>query len=299
MSQTTGTRPPGRKMDTARLEEKKRLRRKKRIQRKIITVVLVAVLCAGSFAAGRCTAPKSEAGKSEKNTVVRLSRTVETSESALSDEEKRNYILTHPEIYPEFLRAFLENSPEALDFVYSYPDCKNIDAEIQLTDDYEKGKIPHFLQWDKRWGYAEYGDDLIALSGCGPTCLSMVYVGLTGDTSMNPKAMAVFSEENGFYLENVGTSWELMSTGACELGLKYETLTLREDILNEELDLGHPLICSMSPGDFTASGHFIVIYGYDKNGFYVCDPNSLLRSEKQWPYSVLKTQIKNIWAYSR
>ena len=31
-----------------------------------------------------------------------------------------------------------------------------------------------------------YGDNFLAITGCGPTALSMVYVGLTGDTSMNP-----------------------------------------------------------------------------------------------------------------
>ena len=33
-------------------------------------------------------------------------------------------------------------------------------------------------------------------------------------------------------------------------------------------------------GDFTLSGHFIVIYGYDSEGFMINDPNCIARSSK-------------------
>ena len=45
-------------------------------------------------------------------------------------------------------------------------------------------------------------------------------------------------------------------------------------------------------------GHFIVIYGYDEEGFLVHDPNSRLRSEEEWTFQTLYPQIKNLWAYS-
>ena len=54
----------------------------------------------------------------------------------------------------------------------------------------------------------------------------------------------------------------------------------------------------MRPGDFTTEGHFIVIYGYDEEGFLVHDPNSRLRSEEEWTFQTLYPQIKNLWAYS-
>ncbi len=63
------------------------------------------------------------------------------------------------------------------------------------------------------------------------------------------------------------------------------------------LDKGGVIVCAMGPGDFTATGHFIVIYGYDDEGFKVNDPNSTLRSSKGWKFEKIQRQIKKIWGY--
>ena len=39
--------------------------------------------------------------------------------------------------------------------------------------------------------------------------------------------------------------------------------------MKQALDDGKVIVCSMGPGDFTTEGHFILIRGYDGNGFYV------------------------------
>ena len=64
-------------------------------------------------------------------------------------------------------------------------------------------------------------------------------------------------------------------------------------------DQGKMLICAMREGDFTAGGHFIVIYGYDKSGFYVNDSNCVARSRRQWTFAEIGKQIKCIWAYGK
>ena len=115
--------------------------------------------------------------------------------------------------------------------------------------------MPLFIQWDERWGYDYYGKGMIGVNGCGPTSLSMVAVYLTGDTDLDPRKVAEFSEDNGFYVPDNGSAWTLMSQGAAMLGLESRELPLEESIVAEELDKGHPIICIMGPGDFTASGH--------------------------------------------
>lgn len=76
----------------------------------------------------------------------------------------------------EALSELVKNNAEAADFVADYPNRQNyLGQSIDLTHDVIIGQVPLFLQWDKRWGYVSFGDSIIGLSGCGPTCLSMAY----------------------------------------------------------------------------------------------------------------------------
>jgi hypothetical protein len=60
-----------------------------------------------------------------------------------------------------------------------------------------------------------------------------------------------------------------------------------------------PVICSVKPGDFTYSGHFIVLSAINEDGtIQVRDPNSPDNSDKGWDMDVLFPQIKNLWSYS-
>ncbi len=222
----------------------------------------------------------------------------EETEPQISDEEMEKYISGHKRLYPKKLREFYKIYPQTLKYVYEYPEKKDLNPEIDLTEDYTEGTIPLLIQWDERWGYSVYGDGWIGTSGCGPTCLSMVYTGLTGDLSYNPKKICAFAEKNGYYEEESGTSWDLMSEGARKLGLRSEIISLDEDAVKEELQAGHPVILSMSEGEFTTSGHFIVLAGLDGDRFIVNDPNSRENSEKRWAWDEFSDQIKNLWAFS-
>ena len=48
--------------------------------------------------------------------------------------------------------------------------------------------------------------------------------------------------------------------------------------------------------DFTDSGHFITIIGYDRDGFIINDSNSRTNSKKRWSYEQLSRQMRNLWA---
>lgn len=200
------------------------------------------------------------------------------------------------EAYPEELLEMLEKNPETYDFVTSYPErSKYQGKEIDLSGEVTRGEVPLFLQWDRRWGYDSYGNEIIAIAGCGPTCMSMAYVYLTGDVDMNPREVAEFANDNGYYTE-AGTSWSFFTEGASQLGLSGTEIGLDEAKMKEVLDRGNVIICSMRPGDFTTTGHFILIRGYDKEGFLVNDPNSKERSEQHWKYNTLYSQIKCLWS---
>lgn len=211
--------------------------------------------------------------------------------SVLSDANRK------PEKYPEELLTALEKNPELEEFVQGYLDS---DGSVTggLTKEELSQEFPLLMQYDKRWGYAPYGDNFIALSGCGPTCLSMVIVALTGNEEATPDAVAEYAMKKGYYQDGVGTAWSLMSEGGSAYGIIGQEIGLDERIIFSKLESGQPIICSMRPGDFTETGHFIVLTGVEGGKIKVNDPYSKERSGKLWEYETLQYQIKNLWAYS-
>lgn len=173
-------------------------------------------------------------------------------------------------------------------------------VEAGLTTKKEKvvetGRVPQYYQHDSKWGSEPYAGGTIADSGCGPTCLSMVVVYLTGDESKNPKWMAQYSAENG-YIQDGKTAWSMMSEGAKECGVNVVQMPKSEEEMKQALEEGKVIITSMGPGVFTKAGHFIVIAGYEDGAFIVNDPNSMENSERTWKYDEFQDQIKNIWVY--
>lgn len=200
--------------------------------------------------------------------------------------------------FSQELQKLLELNAETKDYVEGYPDRGSyINGPIDLTEDFVSGQVPLLMQWDKRWGYDAYGDSMIGLAGCGPLCMTQAYLYFTEDTRMNPKKIADFAYDNGYYTP-AGTSWSLWTDGAKKLGLSGRELSLNQNLMQRALDAGELIVCSMGPGDFTTVGHFILIRGYDENGFYVNDPNRKSNSSRQWDFDTLQYQIRNLWALS-
>ena len=197
--------------------------------------------------------------------------------------------------YPEDLIELLEINPETADFVLNYPFREEM--EIDLSG-YGRDTVPLFLQWDPMWGYEPYGSGCIGQTGCGPTCLAMAGYYLTGDDSFNPKTMADFAGENHYYASGYGSSWTLISEGGEKLGLTVRELPLVKGKMVNAVESGHPVILALGKGDFTSSGHYIVLTGMEDGAFRVNDPNSRVRSEKLWTYEELEGQIRNIWEIS-
>lgn len=168
--------------------------------------------------------------------------------------------------------------------------------EAKGLANHELKRVPAYFQWDSKWASKSYANGNMADSGCGPTRMSMVAMYFTGDEDMTPEWMADFSTENG-YIIGGKTAWTFMSEGAGKIGLQVKELFPNEENMKKQLDLERIMICSMGPGDFTKGGHFIVITGYDEDGFTVRDPNSKENNEKSWSYDQISWQIKNIWTY--
>ena len=166
-------------------------------------------------------------------------------------------------------------------------------------DEGRGGHLPFLYQTDPQYRDAPYAGATVGEAGCGPTSLAMVYIALTGKTDKDPAAMAAFSEAEG-YVEGGLTAWRLMTDGAAELGLSSHEVPADAGRLAAELAEGHLVICSVRPGDFTDTGHFLVVAGVADNGELVIhDPNSPANSARTWDAERVLAQCANLWAFER
>lgn len=216
---------------------------------------------------------------------------------ALAENDVRvTNVLANAKLYPEEFLEMLAKYPETVTFVSDYLYCR-YNQVAEDVGEVKAGEIPLLLQWDKRWGYAGYGDGYIGNGGCGPTSLSMVIVGLTGDTTITPKVIADYAAQNGYYVPGAGSSWTLMSEGAGAFGVEGTIMSFGKEEIYRALEEGHPIICSVGAGDFTSEGHFIVLAGIKDDKICVNDPNSIINSGKLWTFEELAPQIRNLWEF--
>jgi hypothetical protein len=200
---------------------------------------------------------------------------------------------------PDNIVSFGEKYPEAWEYVENYNKYANADLDMDVSRELAESDIPLFIQWDKRWGYRHYGSNYVGVAGCGPTCLAMVICGLERDPDINPYVISEYASDQGYYVYGQGTSWSFMTEGAEQYGLDATCGSVSSDYILTNLSSDTPMICSMSPGDFTKAGHFIVLTGIDEDGrIIVNDPNSPKNSSKHWDVDTLVSQMKGVWKYS-
>lgn len=162
-----------------------------------------------------------------------------------------------------------------------------------------KGLMPYLYQIDPQWSQTSYSGGTLAKQGCGPTALDMVYIYLTGDTSIDPAGMADFSTQGGYANEGNGSSWSLMTEGAAELGLYGQSISATADVIRGELEAGRPVICIMNPGTFTQVGHYIVLERVAGDGSIVVhDSNSVGRSMRTWDLDLICSEAAGAWSFS-
>lgn len=280
-----------------------RRRRRRKILRFIIfscSIIAVAVFVAvGSrmitSGDGRTNKYDVEAGNNTyDNAVIENSKISE--KNKIQNEQSMLDDIMNSTQYPKQLQELALKNEEAIEFVYDYPAEHVKEHTIDLTEEASMDSVPLFVQWDKRWGYEKYSGNFFAASGCGPTTLSMVVVYLTHNREASPIAVAKYSKEAGYSVDGSGSSWTLISEGCRHYGVKAKTVALDESRMKAELDAGHPIVINVGPGDFTDTGHFMVITGYDDEGFSINDPNSIEKSGKRWLFKNISSQIRAVWS---
>lgn len=283
------------------------LRRRRRRRRKIrhSVIFLCSSIAVIVFVAVESRMIRSGDGRTNKYDVEAGNNTYDNAVIENSKISEKNKIQNNQSMlddimnstqYPKQLKDLALKNEEALEFVYDYPAEHVKEHTIDLTEEASMDSVPLFVQWDKRWGYEKYSGNFFAASGCGPTTLSMVVVYLTHNRDASPIAVAKYSKEAGYSVDGSGSSWTLVSEGCRHYGVKAKTVALDESRMKAELDAGHPIVVNVGPGDFTDTGHFMVITGYDDEGFSINDPNSIEKSGKRWLFKNISSQIRAVWS---
>lgn len=168
------------------------------------------------------------------------------------------WIASHPNSYAmdgnvvqQKILTLAANESEALPFVRNFPEKYPQDTGEAVDSAPAKGTIPTYYSWDPRWGYTVYSSTTFALTGSGPTALSMVYQGLTGNSDGTPYDMGVLANSLGLMGQYSGTDASFMITGATNKGLTAQTIENTTDSLTAALKAGQVVIANVAENTFT------------------------------------------------
>lgn len=222
--------------------------------------------------------------------------------SALDEESEWNkqdaWFLAHISEFDEDLLSFYLNDRDRADFVHEWPNRQAYQepaASIGVALD----EFPGLLQWDLAWGYQPYGESLIYIAGCAPTCMSMIASWLRQDETITPRVMSDLAIEYGDFYPGQGTGIEFFDHAAERYGLMVESSGTDPQWLRQILAEGKPVIFHMLPGTFTTIGHYIIGYGLDEEGkVLIKDPNSIARTNQTWALEDILAECGGSWAFS-
>ena len=146
------------------------------------------------------------------------------------------------------------------------------------------GSTVNYTQGDSRWAAHKYNDTTISSDGCGPSSLANIISALTGKKDVTPPVVG------DKYMANSGKPMDRFCKVAQSYGLKCEqydtqcgnegtktdpnytychgkideTRQKEKDIIVKTLKAGGFVMCMQAVGYWTNFGHWITLYGYDK-----------------------------------
>lgn len=225
--------------------------------------------------------------------------------TSFTEKEKNDRISQLPQILQEKIRKY----PESMNTILNFQELKDKNLPNDMTWDMEnskkfdrKVKMPYINQWDERWAFEMVDNMYIAVSGCGPTNLSMIYAGLTGDLSKDPVTMAKYAFENGWYTGN-GGQYDLFIEGPRSLGLKANEIDKSVSSIKAALDRKSvvvALVRNFNIGDFTiGSGHYILLSEYENDNLKIYDVNSYKNTNKLWTFDRILSQTVVLYEISK
>lgn len=209
------------------------------------------------------------------------------------------WVYDHQTEYDATIRSFAQKNHDFAHFLFLQGNGSTSDPKYKLTESETSGGFPVYYQWDERWAYTEYGDSVMGIDGGCPTILSSAFIGLTGNPSYTPTALAEYAEHNDYYYENYGSAWALVPNAAEDHDLYQEEVILDEEAWHYELDNGRVIVLVMEQNTWCRGEGYILVTSYNKDGYKILDPMSVANTEKTWTYANLQKEVEAIWAIGK
>lgn len=163
------------------------------------------------------------------------------------------------------------------------------DLKIKIGD----RKIKYLSQLDANWANIIYDHNAtIGDEGCGPTSLAMAINILKGE-NLTPPDIAKIAAKKGQHCKAGGSYWSIAPTICKEFDIPCQMSHNLQDIKNALLD-GKVVMVIMGKGNFTNSGHFMLLRQYlpDTDEVLILDPASSKRTQKSWDINLIDRQAK-------
>ena len=169
-----------------------------------------------------------------------------------------------------------------------------------------------YLQTDPKWSGLDYSapgeHTTIGASGCGPTAMAMV-LATWADPDVNPKTECAWALKNGFKAPFSGTYYGYFEPAGARYGLEVTRLNYSNIYGNatsayhaqarDALDRGDLVIACMGKGNWTSSGHYVLVYAIEAGTVFINDPASTKVARTKGSYELFKKQVKYYWVITR
>lgn len=186
---------------------------------------------------------------------------------------------------------------DAIEFVAAYPDAEKVAHPYE--DSVSVGTAPQLYCWNARWGNVDYAGHALALSGSGPTALSMAYMGLTGNADKTPADIAAMAAEAALDTGDSFMSADFVGSATESLGLTYASYSSNADNLSHFLDSGTYLLVEAKAGALTDDAHWVLLVSENGDGTVnVYDPTSPEVSSHAWTAETLASACDTLHVIS-